>query len=81
MKALNELIQVLARFNTSGDVEPVAFKHGQKEHRIKAIQSWHFGKSIWANNCNRIYQVCTEDGRIAELEWIIDTGEWKLLKL
>jgi hypothetical protein len=71
MKVLNELIQVLARFNTSG----------QKEYKIKAIQSWCFGKSIWANNYNRIYQVCTEDDRIAELEWIIGTSEWKLLKM
>lgn len=80
MKTLNELIAVVARFSTGGDVDPIVFRYRKIEYRIKTIQSWRFGRSIWANNCNRIYQVCTDDDRIAELEWIVDTGEWRLLK-
>lgn len=81
MKILNEMIAVVARFSTGGDIEPIAFKHGKREYKIKTVQSWRFGRSLWAHNCNRIYQVCTEDDKIAELEWIVDTGEWRILKM
>lgn len=81
MKIINELIAVVALFSTGGDVEPVAFRHGKQEYKIKTVQSWRFGRSIWASNCNRIYQVCTVDDKLAELEWIVDTGEWRLLKI
>ncbi|CUH97209.1 hypothetical protein P22_3336 [Propionispora sp. 2/2-37] len=80
MKVLKEAIPVAAYFGPDGNIKPLAFKYNCKEYKVANIKWWQFGKPIWTERASRIYCVSTQDDKIAELVWEVDTGVWRLIK-
>jgi hypothetical protein len=81
MKAMEETVSVVAYFGPDGNVKPLAFRHNRKEYKITSIRWWKFGAPVWTDRATRIYCVGTQDEKIAELVWEVDTGVWWLTKL
>jgi hypothetical protein len=80
MKALEEAVSVAAYFGPDGNVKPMAFKHGRKEYKVATVKWWRFGDPVWTPRASRIYCVSTQDDKVAELVWEVDTGVWWLTK-
>lgn len=81
MKAMNEPVTVIAGFSSEGTIQPILFRYLKKEYRVKSLKWWKFGEPVWTNRATRIYCVCTNDDKVAELEWEVDSGVWWLLKM
>jgi hypothetical protein len=81
MKTRNEPVAVVAGFAADGTVRPLSFRHGNREYRVKLIKWWKYGAPVWSDNASRLYCVCTDDDRVAELELCIEAGVWRLVKM
>lgn len=66
-------ISVAAYFGPDGNIKPVAFRHGRKEYKVAAVKCRHFGVPVWTPRASRVYCVSTQDDKVAELVWEIDT--------
>lgn len=67
---------IIVYFNESTG-KPLKFKYEGHSYNVAKILLKSEGSKIWGLH-NQIYQVITKEGKIAELEWVIDKGEWFL---
>jgi len=81
VKTLNEPVSVIVRCLADGTVEPLVFRYLKKEYKVKSVKWWKFGRSVWSGRPSRLYCVCTDDDKIAELEWFSEIGVWQLIKM
>lgn len=81
MKTLNVPVAVIARFLPDGTIEPLIFRHMKREYKVKLVKWWKYGSAIWSDKPSRVYCVYTEDDKIAELRWLMESGTWELIKL
>lgn len=81
MKAIDVPVPVLARFTADGQIQPIMFRHHQADYKVKLLKWWKYGSPLWSAHPTRQFCVVVEGDKVAELEWSLETGEWRLKKL